>query len=394
MNVLYLTNNAGRASTTVATRGWFENLLPRGLRPVVVSPVLGEFADWCGQRGIPVYRQALPVPSKKNPFRFLRSLWRLRRLARRHRIQLVHANEQDVYPISQWLARVTGLPVVVTVHFPMDRAYCKWAFAGKRRPARMFFISQGHREACRQGIEGVVPEEDWRLLPNGLDLERYRPDSRLREEFRREHNLNGGPLIGAGCAFREVKQLEHLFEAAARLPENVRVVLAGFAVPGHEAYADKLLADGRRRLGARLVHVGCLSDMRGLYNALDLFVNTSQEEACSISVLEALACGCPVIGYPSKSVHNQVLPDGGEIVEQDSIDQLAHTLLAWLNSPAKVAQGRLGARRRVETEYDMRQLSNQLWEEYRTLVPCIDGRSGLKGTLETDGAAKKVRQMV
>src|SRR6185503_3738281 len=31
-NVLYLTNNAGRASTTVATRGWIENLMPRGLR--------------------------------------------------------------------------------------------------------------------------------------------------------------------------------------------------------------------------------------------------------------------------------------------------------------------------------------------------------------------------
>jgi hypothetical protein len=51
INVLYLTNNAGRASTTVATRGWLQNLMPRGLHPVVVSPVGGEFQEWVESQG-------------------------------------------------------------------------------------------------------------------------------------------------------------------------------------------------------------------------------------------------------------------------------------------------------------------------------------------------------
>jgi hypothetical protein len=56
INVLYLTNNAGRASTTVATRGWLQNLMPRGLHPVVVSSVGGNFGEWVETRGRTFYR--------------------------------------------------------------------------------------------------------------------------------------------------------------------------------------------------------------------------------------------------------------------------------------------------------------------------------------------------
>ena len=368
MKVLYLTNNAGRASTTVATKGWFEHLLPRGLQPVVVSPVLGEFSDWCADRSIPAYRVGLPFPSKRNPLPFLHALWGLRKVVREHGIELIHSNEQDVYPIAQYVARLWGLPVVVNVHFTLDRGFCEWAFRGRRQPDRIFFISRGNLEASMPGVQGVIARERWRLLHNGLDLEEFRPDEDRRRQFRAEHNLGDGPLIGVACALRERKQLEHLFTAAGELPAHVRVVVAGGPVPDEREYADGLIAEGKRRLSQRLVHVGYLNELRGFYNAIDLFVNTSREEACSISVLEALACGCPVIGYPSKSVDGQVLPGGGEIVAQDQIGQLTAALKGWLSDPEKLAAGRHGARRRVQEDFDIRKLVDDLWSEYQTLV--------------------------
>ena len=42
--------------------------------------------------------------------------------------------------------------------------------------------------------------------------------------------------------------------------------------------------------------LGHVNDLRNFYNGIDLFINTSQEEACSLSVIESLAHGCPVIG--------------------------------------------------------------------------------------------------
>jgi glycosyltransferase involved in cell wall biosynthesis len=369
MNVLYLTNNANRASTTVPTEGWFRLLRPRGLRPVLVSDRPGAFHAWAVESGIDAYHVPLPFPSKTRPWPFFRSLGRLWGLVRKHRIQLIHCNEQEIYPIGQYLGRLCRLPVAVSVHFTMAPRYSEWIFGGARCPRRIFFISRGNLEACRAGIDGIIPEANRRLLYNGLDLEKFRPDAARRESFREGHAIGPGPVIGVACALRPRKQLEHLFEAASRLASpGLRVALAGGPVPGDEDYSAGLLEMGRRLLGDRLLYLGHLDELRDLYNGLDLFVNTSQEEACSISVLEAMACGCPVVGYPSRSVDEQVLPEGGEIVDQDDVDALAGALSRWVDDLQRLASSREGARRQVEANFDIRRISEQLWGYYSEIV--------------------------
>jgi glycosyltransferase involved in cell wall biosynthesis len=369
MNVLYLTINPNRASTTVPTEGWFRCLASRGLRPVLVSNQVGAFHKWAREEGIPAYQVPLPTPSKSNPLPFARSLWKLRNLVRKHRIELIHCNEQDCYVIGSYLARWTRLPIVVSVHFTMLRGFCQWAFAAARCPDRVFFISQGNRTECESGVRGIVPKDRWRLLYNGIDLSEFRPDEVRRDRFRRMHGLSDRVAIGVACALRPRKQLEHLIEIAAQVnDERLRVVVAGGPVPGDEKYADELLAEGRRRLGDRLVLLGHLNELKDFYNGLDAFLNTSQEEACSISVMESLACGCPVLGYPSKSVDEQILPDGGEIVAQDDVQHLGARLANWLQDPQELQTRRLGARRQAEQQFDIRRLSDQLWDEYEQLL--------------------------
>jgi glycosyltransferase involved in cell wall biosynthesis len=139
-------------------------------------------------------------------------------------------------------------------------------------------------------------------------------------------------------------------------------------VPGDEEYAQRLLNEGRAALGDRLILLGHVNELRDFYNGLDLFVNTSQEEACSISVIESLACGCPLLGYPSKSVDDQVLPDGGEIVEQDNVQQLAVRLDGWTANADLLSGRRSLARRQAEDRFDIRKLANQLWDEYESML--------------------------
>jgi glycosyltransferase involved in cell wall biosynthesis len=149
----------------------------------------------------------------------------------------------------------------------------------------------------------------------------------------------------------------------------VKVVLAGGEVPGEPpGYANDIVAMGKSLLGDRFVYVGHLEDLRGMLNALDLFVNTSREESFGIAPLEALACGCPVVGYDSKAVDEVVLPDGGEIVEQDNIELLRETLEKWLSDVALLSVARARARRQAE-RFDIRTLADQLWDEYRQLIP-------------------------
>jgi L-malate glycosyltransferase len=378
MRVLYLTMNPNRESTTVPTEGWFRFLREGGLEPVLISSKAGAFSAWASSEGVPCYEVPLPFPDKRQPLPFLKSLARVVRIARRHRVELVHCNEHDIYPIGQYAARLLRLPVVLSVHFTLRDGYSAWAFGGRRGPGRMFFISRGSLEACRPDVEPVVPASRWRVLYNGLDLNRFRPDAGERRAFRVEHKLGDGPVLGVACALRPRKQLEHLFEAAAAVCHpGLRVLLAGGPVKGDEAYSEGLLALGRRLLGDRLVHVGHLRDLRPFYNALDLFVNTSQEEACSISVIESLATGCPVVGYPSTSVDEQVLPTAGEIVSQDAIVELTRCLDRWTRDPERLASARAAARTRAEDVFDIRRLGRQLWSEYKSVLDEHDSHRGV-----------------
>jgi len=367
MRVLYLTNNPYRLSTTAPTEGWFRFLRAKGLQPVLVSREVGAFHEWAGEQGIPAFQNPLPLPDKWNPVPFGRAVWHLRTIAKKWGIQLIHCNEQDIYPIGRYLGRLCRLPVVVSVHFRMERGYCEWAFGRLPQPQRMFFVSRRNLEACAPALDGVVPESHWRVLHNGLDLGHYQPDHELRAKFRREHSIGTAKLIGVACALRPRKQLEHLFEAATHLPREVRVAVAGGPVRGDEDYARDLLAQAGARLGDRLITTGHLGDLRGFCNALDLFVNTSSEEACPIGPLEAMACGCPVVGYDSKAVDELVLPDGGEIVAQDDIGQLVAALNGWLGDPPRLAAARPRARCQAG-QFDIRRLSEQLWSEYQEIV--------------------------
>jgi glycosyltransferase involved in cell wall biosynthesis len=280
---------------------------------------------------------------------------------------LIHCNEQNIYPIGAYLSKAMRIPILVSIHFTMERGFCSWAFR-KRIPDRVIFVSDGNLRNCLPSIEGIVDSSRFVVVNNGIDNNRNKPDANLRREFREKHNVGDAVALGVACALRPRKQVDHLIKAASLISGNIRVFVAGAAVPGDEDYARKLIANSNELLGSRLTFLGHQQDLRPLLNGLDLFVNTSQEEACSISVIESLAHGCPVIGYASKSVDCQILPDGGEITAQDDIPALAECIQRWSADPNLRLQTSANARRIATSKFDMLGNCEQVWKIYEGVL--------------------------
>jgi UDP-glucose:(heptosyl)LPS alpha-1,3-glucosyltransferase len=140
-----------------------------------------------------------------------------------------------------------------------------------------------------------VPEEKLHVIYNGIDSDNFSPELRDLHRFSMRENLAIPAAavvylyVGSGFARKGVKQL---LAAFARLPDtqaHLMIVGKDREQNIYEAQA-KVLGTGDR------VHFcGAQQDVRPFYGAADVFVLPTLYEPLSNAVLEALACGLPVI---------------------------------------------------------------------------------------------------
>lgn len=144
-----------------------------------------------------------------------------------------------------------------------------------------------------QRYYGISPEHI-RVVPNAIDPHRFPEHDRLRQraELRRELGIDPADPVALFIGHNYLlKGLEPLLEAAAGVSTaNFRLLVCGNArTSSHEKQARNLGIDDR-------VHfLGFRQDVRPCFFAADFLVHPTFYDPCSLVVLEALACGLPVI---------------------------------------------------------------------------------------------------
>ena len=143
---------------------------------------------------------------------------------------------------------------------------------------------------------------------------------------------------------------------------------AGDAMPGDEPYREKVLRHiAAAGLGRRFVWLGNLDDVEPFYQAIDVFVSTSEYETFGNSVCEAMACGRPVVAYRGGSVE-EVVGEAGLVVGDGDLAALAAAARACVLRPELRADlGALG-RRRVAERFNPAATLRQLLAIYRGLT--------------------------
>jgi glycosyltransferase involved in cell wall biosynthesis len=156
-------------------------------------------------------------------------------------------------------------------------------------------LTDGEEAALRATYPGVRPRTE--VIGNGVDTTRFRPPSEV--ERRAARKTLGLAEDDVCCLFVghefDRKGLPLLIAALIDLPEVVHTVVAG-GTPDMVA-AARHLAD-ERGIAARLHFLGQVTDPLPCYHAADVFALPSAYEANALVLLEALACGLPIIATP------------------------------------------------------------------------------------------------
>lgn len=249
-------------------------------------------------------------------------------------------------------ARRAGVPRVIhTAHGLLDREPWHGVLL-KRLAARYTDHVVAVSAALRREIAGQIsrPVEGVKLIPNGIDTSRFHPGPRTGDLRERLGVPADAILVGNVARLQEVKNHELLFEAfaplAMRIP-GLHLVVAG------EGPLKQSLLDRAEKLGmAKRVHlIGAEADTAPLYRQFDLYVLPSKGEGTSMSLLEAMASGIPVVatavgGTPDLLAHGA----RGRLVEPGNAAQLEEAMYEVLTGSATASVADV-ARRDVIRDY-------------------------------------------
>jgi glycosyltransferase involved in cell wall biosynthesis len=306
-----------------------------------------------------------------------------RDLIQEHAIQVVHCHEVRtvenlrVAPVANRL----GVPLVVSPHgtLPYDtgRQSVKrlWdRLFGRRllpRFDQVIALTANEAEDARAvwSACGVpLPDEKISIVPNGVQLKDF-ANLPPAEPSRTRWKLGSGPVVLFLGRLHERKGLQLLipaFAGAVQTAPDARLLIVG----PDEGMLSTLGAQVEHfSLGGRVIFTGMLTgdDKLAALAASDLFALPAVGEGFSMAVLEAMACGLPVLLTPGCNFPEVVDAGAGLVVERE-VTALRDALDRLLTGGERRASMGRSARALVHARYTWPQVVTQLEDVYRAMI--------------------------
>jgi glycosyltransferase involved in cell wall biosynthesis len=331
--------------------------------------------------GVPVYRIRVDVRRfASRCLAALRLVWRFARLQRQFEIVHAHSVSRKSTLVTL-LAKLYRKRLILTLHTgghdePQTvRTRGRLAYWAYTRAD--LFVGVSPRLLEQYAASGL-PQEKFHFVPNGVDLDRFRPaEPGERQRLRRALGLPvSEPLILFVGFFSREKGPHILFRAWKGLQRtrgiDATLLLIGATRPGlFEVDADlaQLLKEEARALGLsdRLRFVETTHRIEQYYRASDLFVLPSLREGFPVALLEAMASGLPSIASTLRGSTDVLITPGvnGWLVPPDDAFALEEAMAAALrDETAWLGFGRM-ARQTVAERYSSVQMAERYHAIYR-----------------------------
>ena len=338
---------------------------------VLTSDIGGRLPARERWRGVNVVR----VPARKKKWAnhnvvelhsFLRSASRNMEIRRPDWI-LAHFTLPGGEVARRWAGRF-GIPYAVVLHgadvpdsqkgrfgavYPLIKPLVRRVW---RQAARVIAVSDGLRElALRTWPEGRIE-----VVPNGVDIERFRPAEMPTVR-------DGGTLVVVAVArLVEIKGLQHLSAAVARIPADMRSQIR-LRLCGTGPYEGELRRQVREAgLDAQVEFAGLVPYERipEEFQGADMFALPSLQEGLPLSLLEAMACGLPVMASRVGGVP-AVICDGenGFLIPAGDVEKVSKAIVQLASDSILRARVSKAARHTAQSwSWD------SIWERYEALL--------------------------
>jgi glycosyltransferase involved in cell wall biosynthesis len=281
--------------------------------------------------GIKIYRTG-----SRNTFNFSVPLWYLF-FGEKYDVVV-----DDVNKIPFYTPLYIRKPVVTIFHHlfgrsiwletnPVAAGYvtaAEWFIPRVYRSVPVIAVSESTKKEL---IAKGIPDDNIRVIYNSVDHNLYKPGPAVPRK---------APAIGFLGRIKKYKSIEHLLEAFGRVKVSfpdakLTIIGDGDYLPALKKYAANLgIADDTRFTG----YVSGEEKVKLVRN-MDVIVNPSSKEGWGLTVLEANACGIPVIGSAVSGLKDSILHDEtGVLYTYGNIEELTSAIIDLLRNRDKRAR--------------------------------------------------------
>lgn len=294
-----------------------------------------------------------------------RLILELRRIARRESSNLVYINSSRAFiwgTLGAWLG---GLPVIWHAHNVLGDSKTRALvdlLAGLPTVRKIMCPSDPAAVQFARHRAKVV------VVPYGIDLDRFAPSKEMRTQERMQLGIAPtAPVVGIIGDLIPLKGqdifVQAAVQAAPQLPGAVFLIIGGArsSAESHRFQAD--LESTIRNAPCDIRLLGARSDIAELVNALDVSVVASTTETGPLVLLQALACGVPVVSTPV-GMAVQLLGDGacGSMFPVNDSRLLAEKLVQLLSQPELRTRMSQAARQRAVEQIDLTKFRTRVAE--------------------------------
>ena len=307
--------------------------------------------------------------SYRRPREMARAVGRLRHLIKVRRISVVHSHLWPATFVAAWAVARSSVKHVVHVHdtspWLEGRAWRDWAkktvlrFLLNRNPPRYLAVSEAAKQFAMCHLK--IAECDVSVVPNGVDLNRFRPAT--------VQSRNASVLrIGMVGRFSPEKNHVQLIAVLGELISRGLDCELWFAGDGSTRPECEALA----RAGGvadRVRFLGWVEDVEAFLYQLDVFVLPSSREGMPLTILEAMACGTCVVATDVGGT-SEVIRDGhnGVLVRPGDFSELSRILERLLRSPQERQRLQSAGLEAVSNRFSCQRVARdieQVYQEWR-----------------------------
>ena len=365
IHILHLIDTTGPGGAETVFTTLLSKLDPEHYQHTVVLRGEGWVADTVRQAGI----EPLIINSKGS-FN-LGYVFTLFRLIRERRISLVHAHLLGSNIYGALAALLSRVPMIATFHGGVDVASNERFLAAKFRLINIganAIVCVSRRLQNELGSRSPLRSSKLRLIYNGVDPETFRP--RSGDALKAELGLPGDSRIVISIGnIRPAKGYDHLVNAVSMVAaEDPKV---HFVVVGHprKDLFEQLKAQVKQQRVERNIHfLGFRSDVQDLLCQADVFLLPSTSEGFSISTVEAMMAGIPIVatrsGGPEEILEHEVTGLLVPVADSKAIS-LAVLRVICEQIPADMTER---ARQKAEESFSVKKMLTEYEALYQELV--------------------------